>query len=79
MNTFDIVYTTAPGDYDYSYVEVLAIAGWTKSRLPKPIRKVSIPTEKSAVQKARYASGLHMVADQTEFDKLVAYDLVKIS
>ena len=77
-NQTEFTYTTAPADYDYHYVRDFGVVGSTKGSNPKPIRKVLIQDESRAdYQKGRYASGLHMVVDQKEFDKLVSYDLVE--
>lgn len=68
-------YTTAPEDYDWSWSKTVRVVGTDKRG--RPIRLVS--TEKSRVeaQRDRYASGLHMAVDDTEWEKLVKYDLVK--
>ena len=76
MEINEIIYTTAEADYDYWYVRVEAIVG--KASNGKVIRRVRIPSKYVEYQCGRYHSGMHMVVDQAEFDKLVAYKLVSL-
>lgn len=69
-----ITYTTAPTDYDWFGTRTVALAG-VDSR-GKTIRKVSGPSNRVEAQRGRYASGLHMAVDETEWKKLVDYKLV---
>jgi hypothetical protein len=80
MATQEIVYTTAPEDYDYWHAVNQGVVGHTTGSNPKPVRKVTLTDlSRAAYQTSRYHSGLHMVADQTEWDKLVNYGLVKLA
>jgi hypothetical protein len=69
-----ITYTTAPTDYDWFGTKTVALVG-VDSR-GKTIRKVSGPSSRVEAQRGRYASGLHMAVDETEWQKLVDYKLV---
>jgi hypothetical protein len=69
-----IIYTTAVADYDwFGTTELDANVGSTNG---KTIRKVEIPDGKADAQRDRYASGLCMNVDETEWKKLVDYKLV---
>jgi len=71
-----ITYTTAQVDYDWFGTRTIAVVGHASNG--KAIRKVESPAERVEAQRDRYASGLHMVADETEWQKLVAYKLVTL-
>lgn len=74
-----IIYTTAVKDYDwFGTTELDANVGSTKAVgcEGKTIRKVEIPDGKADAQRDRYASGLCMNVDETEWKKLVDYKLV---
>lgn len=74
-------YTTAPAEYDWTGFgtrTVLHFAGYT-ARGGKPIRKVATQTARTEAQRGRYASGLHMCADATEWAKLVRFGLVRLA
>ena len=71
-----ITYTTAPADYDWFGTTTVATVG--RASNGKAIRKVVGPTARVEAQRDRYASGLHMVADETEWAKLVAHKLVTL-
>lgn len=72
-------YTTAEIDYDWFGTRELApaVARTTGGR-QKTIRLVEIPTERANAQRGRYGSGLHLVADDAEWAKLVGYGLVEM-
>lgn len=67
-------YTTAPTDYDWFGTTTVKIAGHDKRG--RPIRLVSSDPRHAQAQRDRYASGLHMAVDDTEWEKLVNYKLV---
>ena len=69
-----VTYTTAPEDYDWFGTHTVTIAG--KDKRGKTVRMVMSDPKHVDAQRGRYASGLHMVADQAEWDKLVSYNLV---
>jgi len=73
-----IVYTTAPADYDWFGTHtVKENVGATRNG--KTVRKVEIPVgTRTDNQIGRYQSGLHMAVDQTEWDKLVGYELATV-
>lgn len=74
-----IAYTTAPVDYDWFGTTTVQENVGTTNR-GKIIRKVEIPSSSRAdMQIGRYQSGLHLAVDQTEWDKLVGYDLVTVN
>lgn len=68
-------YTTAPKDYDWFGTHTEAIVGTIKG---KTIRKVRSDPHHVEAQRDRYASGLHMAADETAWKKLVKYKLVEL-
>lgn len=70
-------YTTAPADYDWFGSKTVSIAGHDKRG--RPIRLVSSDPQHAQAQRERYMSGLHMAVDDTEWEKLVKYDLVKLN
>ncbi len=73
-----IIYTTATSDYDwFGTTELAANVGTTRNG--KTIRKVEIEKSRADAQCGRYASGLHMAADETEWKKLVGYGLVTVA
>jgi hypothetical protein len=72
------IYTTAPKDYDWAWARELSPCVATDKR-GKAIRKVVLPEERAAAQIDRYYSGLHMVVERPEFDKLVNYGLVTLA
>ena len=68
------IFTTTPSDYDWFFTtEVAANVGTTAGG------KVEIETSRVEEQRARYASGCHMVVDETEWAKLVGYGLVTVA
>lgn len=69
-------YTTAPTDYDWFGTTTVKIAGHDKRG--RPIRLVTSDPRHAQAQRGRYASGLHMVADDAEWEKLVDYKLVTV-
>lgn len=70
-----ITYTTAPRDYDWGCTrELVAVMGTDKRG--RAVRKVVTRGGLGAEQRMRYASGLHMAADESEWRKLVGYGLV---
>jgi hypothetical protein len=77
-----IIYTTAVKDYDwFGTTELDANVGSTKAVgcEGKTIRKVEIPDGRGVdAQRDRYASGLCMNVDETEWKKLVDYKLVTL-
>jgi len=73
------VYTTAPAEYDYSYVTVLEeCSGHSKGAAPKTYRKVSFPASRERHACGRYGSGLHPALPESEWAKLVEYGLVTL-
>jgi len=73
-------YTTAEQAYDYSFTTELApVAGNTTGTYPKVVRLVEIEEGCANVQRDRYHSGLHLVADDLEFAKLVGFKLVALA
>lgn len=68
-------WTTAPKDYDWFGTREICAAG--RATNGKVIRMVAGPAHRVEVQRDRYASGCHMAADRAEWEKQVAYDLVK--
>jgi hypothetical protein len=72
----EITYTTAPEAYDSFGTKTLAIIG-TDSR-GNSVRKVASQARHAEWQRGRYGSGLYMVADEAELQKLVRYGLVKL-
>jgi hypothetical protein len=72
-----ITYTTAPSDYDWFGTTTVAVVGTASNG--KTIRKVIGPASRVEAQRDRYASGLHMVADEAEWAKLVAQKLVTVT
>jgi len=69
-------FTTAPKDYDYSYVVVVeANAGKCKDS-GKVYRRVEIPLERLAYQEGRYWSGMHRPWTSKEFAEMIDYGLV---
>ena len=71
-----VTYTNAPADYDWFGTTTVAVAG--RDLRGKTVRKVSGPSDRIEAQRARYASGLHLVADEVEWSKLVSYKLVNV-
>lgn len=68
-------YTTAPTDYDGFGTKGEVVASPRKGG--PPVRRVATPEEHVAWQRQRYYSGaIYIVADQAEYDKLVAAGLV---
>lgn len=71
-----IVFTTAPVEYDYSTtIELDSCVATTKDGR-KTYRKVEIDESVGVIQLHRYESGLYNAVRQSEFDKLVSYGLV---
>jgi hypothetical protein len=71
-------YTTAPVDYDYSYVETIDHCAAVDSyKETKVWRRIELPSERVEYQTGRYMSGLHPCVDAGEFAKLIDYGLVK--
>jgi hypothetical protein len=70
-----VTYTTAPEDYDWFGTHTVAIVGTTDRG--KTVRKVLSDPNYLDGQRARYGSGLHLAVDETEWQKLVNYGLVK--
>lgn len=70
-------YTTAPADYDWFDSSTVRVVGHDKRG--RPIRLVSSDPKHVQSQRERYMSGLHMAADDTEWEKLVKYNLVTTS
>jgi len=77
MSDETVTYTTAPTDYDWFGTTTVAVAGVDKRG--KTIRKVTSPASRVDAQRGRYASGLHMAVDETEWQKLVSYNLVTLA
>lgn len=71
-----VVFTTAPKDYDWAWTRTL-LDDVGEDRRGRKVRKVAIQKAKAPMQLDRYFSGLHLAVDQEEWDKLVKYDLVK--
>jgi hypothetical protein len=71
-----VTYTTAPASYDYTGFGAKDLGVVAHDSRGKPIRKVSNPEGGVEAQRGRYASGMHMAADETEWKKLVQYKLV---
>jgi hypothetical protein len=72
-------YTTAEIDYDwFGTREIDPDVGNTTGGRQKIVRLVEIPTERADAQRGRYGSGLHLVADDAEWAKLVGYGLVDV-
>jgi len=73
-------YTTAEKAYDwFGTRELAAVAGHTTGKFPKVVRLVELEDGRAEAQRARYASGLHLVADELEFIKLVGYKIVRLA
>lgn len=70
-------YTTAPSDYDWFGTATVRVVGHDKRG--KPIRLVTSDPKYAQSQRERYASGLHMAVDDTEWEKLVKYNLVTLT
>lgn len=70
-----ITYTTAPADYDWGWTRELDGCAGVDQR-GRYIRKVVTTEGRGPAQRLRYASGLHMAADEAEWRKLVDYGLV---
>lgn len=70
-----VTYTTAEIAYDGFGTVTVEVVGLATNG--KPIRKVTTPAQHARWQCQRYASGFKMVADEVEYAKLVAYDLVR--
>ena len=69
------LYTTAPADYDGFGTITDDIAGHDKHG--KQVRRVTVDPAYLNWQVMRYTSGLYMAADETEWQKLVQYQLCK--
>jgi hypothetical protein len=73
-------YTTAEAAYDWGWTrEIAPVAAHTTGTYPKVVRLVEIEAERADAQRARYSSGLHLVADTVEFAKLLGYGLVVLA
>ena len=70
-------YTTAPADYDWFGSSTVRVAGYDKRG--RPIRLVTSDPRHAQAQRERYLSGLHMAADDEEWEKLVNYKLVTVN
>lgn len=72
------IYTTAESSYDWGFTTEL-VANVGKAGNGKTIRKVEIEKSRAESQCDRYSSGLHMRADETEWEKLVRHKLVTLA
>lgn len=61
------VYTDAPAEYDYHYVEqVSPCIGWNSGRKDRPVRHLTIPRSHVGYQVPRYQSGLYLACVEDE-------------
>jgi hypothetical protein len=69
-------YTTADENYDWLGTHTIREVGLTDRG--KVVREVLSHPNYVESQRGRYASGLHLCADETEYAKLVDYGFVKL-
>lgn len=62
-----LTYTTAPSTLDGFGSRTLALAGACRGKL---VRLVETPIEHLVWQRIRYSSGMYLVADQEQFNRL---------
>lgn len=67
MTETTLTYTDAPTDYDGFRTHTIRIVG---KLCGKEVRLVETPTEHVNWQRARYASGMYLSANQDEWEKL---------